>query len=365
MNERINEQTSHHEQEPKPKVLVTFHGYIHSQFNLQAVDHIGGALQDHLSKSGGKQIVFWELAGTSTRSSINNMKKVIKRRGIHEAFLVAQMTRTLNITPSEREIREKLDEISTTDLPNIIQKRLLPLDSFQSYFLTQELERLRQQSDFSFEMEAHSYPTVQMTDKLRKASQEAELRSHEHWTAGNFNESLENQKIAEQLQSEISRLRDHAIVDELKKVIRKLLKGKEGGSLFLLLGASHLPLVDSLQKKLGPNVPIKFESKIEIPHYSPALLVSLMTQDATLEEIPEELWARELFEEMLLHKADYYPRDAQSLAQYMKSYESMFSTISAFSNLLSLEEIRKLCEEKVDLVEYFRTRVDELSNSAE
>lgn len=339
------------EQESKPKVLATFYGYTHEDWNLQGIAGIRKSLAANLESSQGKNIIFFEFSSVNPVDA-DLIRKGVKQRGFLKFESYVHLKRRLGRDPTEVEIQKRIDQIASSDPQTIAEEGLIPGNAMQQYFLFQELDELKKQWSFEFETEYHPKLTTEKLTRLREDQDRQIILATEHWDEGKFDESLESYVKASQIISQRSDIREKEIVDYLKGKIKTLLKEPNGGSLFILFGATHSPIIEALRKKLGPKAPIKFNTLSSFSEDSPTKKIYEDLREGRTS--PEVIYAQDLLNGMIIANLVKHAIDTKSFSQYANSSETVAKTVEKVVTSLSLEEIRRICEEKLDVLEFLR-----------
>lgn len=336
------------EQEPKPKVFVTFYGYLHEPLNAQVGGQIGELLDRQLQETPGRNILFHENTGLS-RSATSMVRDQVKRYGLLVSLVNGFSPPGTKIWDVERIIRET----SQSDINTIIKNRLIPEDQIHGYFLQQELERLRQKWGLEVENESHSKPVHERIVRLREGYSHGR-EATQSWADGNFREGLDAWKKYYQAIYQLMTVRDPEIVEDLKDLTKKLMREKEGGSIILLFGGSHSAIIDVLQRKLGPKVPVKFEKVDLMPNGATDTRILLGLQSKT--EVDDLTYAQDFFvycmnEFLRLHflkKAD--------LATFANNWQTINAGVVRVANSLAIEDIKYLVDSRGDFVGFLKNR---------
>jgi len=220
-------------------------------------------------------------------------------------------------------------------------------DDIRQYILFQKLDELKKQWNFEFEVEFHPKSTTKKITQLMEEHNYHANLAIKHWDEGKFAEALESYVKTSKVSLQMSEIREKEIVE-----IRTLLKEQNGGSLFILFGAIHSPIIEALQKKLGPKVPVKFNT------------LSILPEDLTIQTIyknlregktaPELVYAQELLSATIVGDLVKHAEDNKSFSAYANNSETADRTIRKIITNLSLEEIRRICEEKQDVLQFLR-----------
>ena len=348
-NER--REISHIETEPHPKVLISFYGLHHDELNLQVIDDIRHQISQHFRESPGRKVIFLESAAIS-RSDADRAYKGFRKEGLLRHYLRHSIwTDELGVEPSDNQIEKRIQLISDSDLPTILDKQLIPRSFFiLNYYLYQELDNLKRDLNFDIQFESHSKESLKKIQTVQTEFTELNNKSHLNWQNGNFDQAIEYHKEFYKKILQGGVLREEEVVDDLKSLARKLLKEKNGGSIFIIFGNAHSIVTDILKRKLGPTSPVTTNY---IDHSPTASEIEIAKNLRNKENISDVMYARNLFEgtTFWLIKKLQWPKNT---TQFASNFETILKTVNEVANSLSLEEIREICEKRVNLLELLR-----------
>lgn len=342
MESVISEKTPNLEVQQKPKVLVTFYGWDHSDFNITGMDSVKRALATHLDQTKGDRTILLESA-SMTGSLAQKAKDLRKTHGgLVNTSLARQLKREKGFDPSPTAIENRKGQIDAVGVVRAIDERLLPADSVTSYLRNHMIDDLAQQYDFNLMYETHDKKTAGSTRAINQEFVQVNQRAYSAWQQGNFTEALASYRTAEDLGRRLAE-RDIDVVEDLKGKIRKLLKTQDGGSVFILFGAAHEPMIPALKRKLGPNVPVEFETFNGRTTQLEALsILKLRSGNA----ITDEDVARQAFAYHANNDIAQAMKNRGNLSVFMNNYEDIVSAIDSIASSLSLKEIEQACKNK-------------------
>lgn len=353
MNERKPENPTSNEQEPKPKVVVAFHGINHHFLNLEGIKHTKEALRRHLLQSRSVTTVLLE--GDLTQTLAERYKKEIKTFGGIGNFASAGILRMINRRePTPTEAIAHKNTVARTDLDSVINTGLIPIDSLRLYYAFLALDELSQ--GYNLELDFETQPkkvqdkVAQITTTYETIQQQTLI---EQWTNGDFSHAVENWKKYCQMDISVSQIREAELVEDLKSRIRKMAKLPGSGSVFLVFGATHSPMMEALERKIGPKAPVKFVIDTH-NNSSEIILPSILLSLRKGIDSPDERYAQEVFYRQLFQATyTYFERDSK-ISAFAYNFEKIEMILNKLALQTSLEEIRRICEEKVDLLEYLK-----------
>lgn len=352
MNERNLERPTSNELEPKPKVLVTFHGINHHTLNFEGLRHTKESLERHLLQSRGTTTVFLE-AAESSKSLADRFKKDINAFGGIGTYGSAVVLSIRNRRePTLAEALAHKNTITRTDLDTVINSGLIPIDALEDYYSRLALDELSQSHDLEFDHETHSKTVIDKGTQISRVSLDLRRQTSEQWNDGNFNHVTEIWKKYCQIDVLLSKTREAEMVEDLKFRIRKMAKHPEGGSLFLIFGWAHSPMMQALERKMGPKAPVKFVTDTD---YSDETIFSnIFSSLRNGVDVPDESYAQEIFHKKLFESTFIYFIEYSKISAFAYNFETIERILNKLALQTSLEEIRRICEEKVDLLEYVK-----------
>ncbi len=334
------------EASPKPKLVVEFHGFNHSPANVEGVRAIGGALRTHLISYPGRNVLYFEDA-SGTITSSKNQRETIKKFGFLGWFASNTLSDEDGLI-TEQTIWDRLKAIQAGSEEDVFNSNLFSINRIQDYFLALTLDEIRAEHDFEVDFEKHDPKTH---DRLRKEgdyldSDEKDLSKI--WGKGDFKLVAENVLEVGHSLRVFSTARDDDTVQNLKSICKARLKQAGNSSIFILYGAAHYELVDSLSRKLGNNSNVS--TKTNVPKNSEEL--QFLPLRAFLEDgqVSSLLVARYALTDVLITKLAV----EIDLADFSYNYLTICKEVDKIVHRLTEQEIRKLCEEKVDLAQFFR-----------
>lgn len=327
------------EPEPKPKVLITFRGFLHFQNNLQGIPNIGNNLQTHIERSSGRSIVLIEGAGNTETEArrINDGTKIYGQLGNFTKYMLETQGRSSD----KASIHRAITAISTMSLRDIFENNAIPVNMLFTYHLAQILDQLHAQYGFTPTREFHPKSTLERLARLSSERNALNTKTWSEWANGKLDEAVETRKLAINSLQQSCDIRDAEIVENLKPTIRRLLK--ENGSLFLLFGPAHIGLLEIIKQKF-PNTPITFDSSEPPSKYGSVLRLP------NAEERTEIDYARDLLADIILGQLDQLVAQKwrQKAVYYSQNFESVFGEVEKTVRSLTLEQIRAMCENKQD-----------------
>lgn len=343
------------EQEPQPKVRVRFHGWRHHPLSIQAIQHVRSDISEYFEQSSGRNTIFLE-APTLTHAEAKRESKFMEQYGGAHSLIAGILRRESGRRPTHEEVFKRRAQIASSDLGTILREKLIPDRDIQRYYLQESLDELKQRYNFEIKVEGHSRGVV---NKVKRLYEERSRFSHDAihaWHEGGFSNAVENYKKFFILDARAIDLRDEETTNDFRKrKVRDLLRDKTGGSLFILYGLKHLPMISRLQGKVKDTSKVKFEGKNFGSDNS--LIERIQSYIEKGEAVPDSLYAQEFFKsEILMHHALQHGvfEKKKDLVTFTKNYESIFAIADQVASSLSLAEIRYLCESKTDVVEFLR-----------
>src|SRR3990172_3386167 len=247
------------EGEPTPKIVVTGIGFEHRPYNLQGIATVFQQLTEGLeAKNGGRRIVYLENPGKTARD-VERIKADVDTYGGLTGYLVKEgLIGSFGIAPTPDRVKATINVIALAVKNGNYDS--LPNDA-QAYLLYRGLDEIRQETDFEVDFEAQTPGIIKNDESTYARYQRLSLETQRYWSAGQFAQFLERYKRAKSTIHASGAMRNPGIAEQIRRRIKELQQDPEGGSLVLLLGESHLPVIDMLQRQIGRTAPVIFEKR--------------------------------------------------------------------------------------------------------
>lgn len=298
------------EYEVSPKAIVHFHGIHHFPYNLQAIEHIIPAVVSVFERTRGKRTFLMEHFGLSHKGARFN-EDLIRREGFRNFFV------GLDSTLFDRTLFERLHQV-------------------------------QEQFDFEFRFESHSDAVhrslLAFDGQIIRYSEQTQGA----WKQKNFTKAIEGVELVVGVLRREKPYREREGVEELKELAKKLLRNPAGGAIFLLFGGTHESLLNPLERRFNHGEPIIFDRTIFLPAGWPR--EEIYRRIDRNEPIPEVLHARDLLFSMMQGELFSFFNNKGDLNFFSAHFEEIIGEVIQVVNALSLEEIRKICEEGEDVV---------------
>ena len=214
-----------------------------------------------------------------------------------------------------------------------------------------KMDELSSQHNAEVEFESHSKTILERQEVLRGKVKEIANQSFEYWENGDFTLGLDSFKKTHQLMAQAGFFRENELVDDLKSRIKKLAKNNRG-SLFMAVGYSHLPLIEILQRKLGSDPGIEFQTNIAGISTQPKFIIGLSFRNGEMPQ--DEIFAQELLLSQITRKIQKEFQSKKCLELFANFFEDLDMIKVKVVTALSLPEIRRICEEKQDVLDLLR-----------
>lgn len=332
--------------------MVRFHGYNHTSFNLQALRHISDDLTNLLQSVPRKATVFLELGRDATPALDADFRWRMQTYGGLEYYpAVGVLKRQYDRFPTMDEVKRRKEAIEDSDLDSAIKRKLIPLDSLLYYFQYQELAKLSRDYEFDVVREVSTQATVRSVGQLVDTHEALQRKSLEEWQNGDPSHLVENWKRYTKMDLDVVFMRDRDIAETLKSRTRNLLKG-EGGSIFILSGSAHEPLISMLQRKLGSNPAMSLQSSIFGSEND--IYLKIISGLRNKQDVSDDLYAQEFFQRQLLQSILDRALESGGIAELAYGFEDISTELDTIATSVPLDEIEDICVRKEDLVDFLR-----------
>lgn len=330
-------------------VTVVFNGVIHAPLNLEATDTLSTEMSSTFSQHRGKRIVFLEHAGADVMAALR-YKGDVERLGFLKITTEAMLGEEWGRVPTSRETRERMRDISRTkDLAEVLRRKLIHPTKFFSYFIDKTLDEVRDKYPFDTVFECHSQSFNEQDHQISAGEEDLEESANTYWDNGEFDLAVSTYKELKRsiMRSGISRNPD--IISLGKKSVEQLLRGQDGGVLYMVFGVAHEQAAHDIAAHFSDdNVDLQVVSDVD--GTMPDLLMAKGIELGT--DIDDLVYARG-FLLSLTNKEAFYaytelvPEDLEGFA---RSYGSFVREVVREINLLSLDDIRNMCEKQRSLI---------------
>jgi hypothetical protein len=342
--------TQEHEQ--KPKVLFTAHGYIHEPLNLQGVPEILDAFGKHLEMHEGKKVLYLEAVGLSPEKA-RLLQRGIDKRGFKLFTIETMLAEKLGRLPKNNEIKDisyRIEHRVNNDVKRILDLGLLPIDDIQQYFLFSGLDKLRAIHNFDIVHEVHGQSVITDDDILDRQNSEFSIKAPESWDKGNFDNALKEIKNAYSSVMQSGILREKDMAAQLQEITESLSQQAKGGSLFVLVGDAHLPIVEAIRRNLGDQVSVRYQRNIGINENVQFGRIASGIRSGELAS--DETYMQALIVELVLNHVLNQSIIQGTISTVAANYQSLFHKMQTVASGISLEKGRELCEKQVPLYDF-------------
>lgn len=343
------------EGEQPPNVNILFHGHTHNAYNLEGVTKIITDAGLFFEQFPGRNIIFLE-SSNFTPQIRGRMNSLIDREkyGVAGALLYTRLLRQLKRQPIRREVEEYAGKISEDGFKfDKVPREGYPDNDPQKYFLCQELDRLHQQYDFSLIFESHTPEAIRSERELNQISDNRESDSLDRMAAGDFSGALAmHKKALDALIAGLEGLRERETVNELSQLVKKSLRQKGNSSIFIIFGASHAPMMETLEHRFRKNDSVRYKTQLE--GNEGLLDVEIFGKGRNKEIISDELYAQHLLANYIQvsFERDLSRRGLAFL--FANNFEQIQLVIDRIARGLSVDEIRRIYEHKQSFLSLLR-----------
>lgn len=203
-----------------------------------------------------------------------------------------------------------------------------------------------------FDHEKHTLRVTRRLKSLRDLSESIIEDSGIAWYDGQFERFLKFIRMHEKIEFDLMELREKDIISQLKRLTKRLLRQKDGGMIVMIFGAGHEGMLDDLQRELGEALPIAYTKLFLTSIDDPGNRITRAWRNK--EDIPDELYAQKLLAAITGHILEGDARNSQNLTAFGQHYQDIDGVLIQFANSFTLDEIRRICEERQNIEELLR-----------
>jgi|GEM_PF-2954540 hypothetical protein len=341
-----------------PTILVTWLGWNHGELNLDRISPFTTLFTDHLERSSGRKILILENF-CGTYSEAEKLNDEVRKYGGLSNHTLAIFLAKKHQNPSVEAVLRFKDELEDTSIENAIDKGLLPDDDIAEYYLNKEIDRLQSKYGFEIEMESHPKPVAKEIEMLYGKVDKYRSLADQLWAEGKFDLSLQSVQKAERTEKQqANSVREHSFINKLKSDLRKL--RKEGsGSIFVTLGAAHNLASSAIQNEVGSIASVRFTFHDLEQQPLKLIIGNLIGRGET---VPDLLLARYMLWLQMFNEIENHLGHKKIKSILANNYGLFRNASETAVQNLSLEEIRKICETKTDLLSIVQNNPVFLSN---
>lgn len=337
------------EQDPNPKVLITFSGREHSSINIQDVTNYRTSLLKHLQGSSNEQRVVLVEGSDVNPQFAQKLKKRDKQfRGYCNRLVAGILSRQFQVEPNIDAVQERRKQIESTDLDTAISTDLLPLDTVRTFYETRMLDEVKREEDFKLEYERHTENISNKVVTITNRFLQIQAQALDKWSKGDFKDIVSTWKQYYQLDFEGNRIREKDLSTYLEEKIKRLLKSPKRGSIFIPFGDNHYAMINDLARKFRNYPSVVFNVERHYSEVSTRIYDGIITsQDVGVDDV---LFAQELLGRLLMENVAHRLLDLKKASLLANNFETIFSTMNQIAETFSLEEIKSICENKINLL---------------
>ncbi len=336
------------EQEPKPKVLVTFSGREHTVINLEDLINYRRDLLKHLQGSSRGQRIVLKEGSDMTSTSTQIFKKGDKQFGGYCNRMVAGiLRRQFKVEPNKDSVKKRRSQIESTDLYTAISTSLLPSDSVHTFYETRMLDEVKKEKDFKLEYEQHAENVSKTIVDIYNQFLQIQIRAINRWKRGDFREIIADWKNYYQLDLQGNRIREKDLNSYLEAKIKRLISSPKGGSIFIPFGDNHYIMIKDLARRFHHDSSVIFN----IERHSDKLgIYDRIIASQGVDAVDDVFFAQELLGRLLMQDVTDRLLNLGKASLLANNYETIFSTMNQIAESFSLEEIKSICENKTNLL---------------
>ncbi len=313
---------------------VFFHGYVHIRENLQDNVIKMANLRRTFDGTTGTKIYFDEAADTGPADACQ-IKQRIDSYGFAVYAIAADLFTRTGRSPSPQEAVRISNDLAGASEDQIIAERLVAPRILTGYLLGRDLDRLREENYFDFDMECHDQTVVKNDDIFSKQAHAHRIRALDFWNQGDSRSAVLAYKEGSRLRIAAVKMRDEDTRKRLKGTVQKLARKDPSGALFLNFGGAHVPLFNNLSHDFRYE-PVTFEK-----YLSPDLsrVVRRYTDSRGNPDIPDRDYLIDFLHQGVLDEVSY-GRNIWN-PRLLKGYVDFSTSVANFWASLEPDEIER------------------------
>lgn len=340
-----------------PRVEVIFAGWRHEDWNLQGANRLSKVVDEACAKSDDSVIVFIENS-PRTREQSEQLTQEFMFYGPLQIY-ASQAIRNEGGSITMESVTQRIEQLLACENPlDAVEQGLITGVALSQFAFGKTLDTHVINKRISVMHEGQSEEEVRSAEQATQVITEAGQEMINEWNAGSFDKAVNVYSGAKRLITEKLILpRNRIWANDINEKISQLIERDLKGTIVVTGGAAHYGVMCELSDQLeGSSIKLQL---IEIPGInSPDLQIGQLIADGFVDEdIPEEMKARALLGSMLKEswKHHFITGDDFDERGFYQHYDDAYTIMDNISNSMSVDEIRRLCEEKVDLFQFLKS----------
>lgn len=332
-------------------IKVEFHGYDHSNLNLQAIPWIKTAIAEQIQASSGKHIVFLE-SSAMTKSAARETSQFNQELGFFRARIATDFWYAVGRYPTTKELEDRVGQICDLDLDTALKKNLIPYNRILYTYLAKVLDEFRDDGLESV-YEGHSKNSVEQNKRLNEQGKHHALDALDALGTGNFDTAVNEWRqtyaclVSGAFYRESGRGDEDKGIIDLAKTQIKGLKRAGRGSLFILFGDDHSIAYNRIKGPFASDPDISLDLKRHLPPQEPHAIIFQLLRERQV--VPAELYAQDLFLNGASIRLENLALEEKCVSSCAENWETLHDTLSLVVRQFSLEEMRAICEDRTDI----------------
>jgi hypothetical protein len=340
-----------------PRVEVIFAGWRHEDWNLQGANRLSKVVDEACAKSDDSVIVFIENS-PRTREQSEQLTQEVMFYGPLQIY-ASQAIRNEGGSITMESVTQRIEQLLACENPlDAVEQGLITGVALSQFAFGKTLDTHVINKRISVMHEGQSEEEVRSAEQATQVITEAGQEMINEWNAGSFDKAVNVYSGAKRLITEKLILpRNRIWANDINEKISQLIERDLKGTIVVTGGAAHYGVMCELSDQLeGSSIKLQL---IEIPGInSPDLQIGQLIADGFVDEdIPEEMKARALLGSMLKEswKHHFITGDDFDERGFYQHYDDAYTIMDNISNSMSVDAIRRLCEEKVDLFQFLKS----------
>lgn len=352
------------EQQPIPEAVLTpgveviFAGWRHEDWNLQGANRLSKVVEEACVKSDDSVVVFIENS-PRTREQSEQLTQEFMFYGPLQIY-ASQAIRNEGGPITMESVTQRIEQLLACENPlDAVEQGLIIGVALSQFAFGKTLDTHVINKRISVMHEGQSEEEVRSAEQATQVITEAGQEMINEWNAGSFDKAVNVYSRAKRLITEKLILpRNRIWANDINEKISQLTERGLKGTIVVTGGAAHYGVMCELSGGLEERSGIKLQL-VEIPGFgSPDLQIGqLIAEGFTDEDISEEMKARALLGSMLKGswRPHFYTGEDFDERGFYEHYDDAYTVMDNISNSMSVDAIRRLCEEKVDLFQFLKT----------
>lgn len=312
----------------------------HGSINIQGEEKTASIIADVFSRTSGKKIIYAENFG-GTDKEADGDRRLIQSRGPLFYF-----TSRLEGTTDQKRVRTRIEKFSTPSDGQLVDRNIVGFNNVGRFFLFRGLQRIRDSGvNFDYAFEGHRPQILRSLIAQQAEVTRAGNTGVTKWYEGNFDAGVLAHQDWFDKRLELQTQREPEIHAQLNTLVAEIQNERSGGVLCINAGFTHGSFIEELRQfRFKPGITPIFEEHLAVPENMPELVIDQALRRG--QRVDDIVYARDL---LLKRGLEQMINDAMQRGKtYVlgRNFESITNMVVDIVNGLSLEDIRRHCEQR-------------------